>query len=103
MIKVTVYYDKDEISKIVVKGHANYADSGYDIVCSSVTTCVLTTIRHIDSLNKGSIKYKIDEGLVIIDYVNYDSNTSKLLLSMLDILKELESDYTKNIKIIVGR
>lgn len=103
MIKITVNYKENEIDQVVVKGHANYDVHGKDIVCSSVTSCVLTTIRHIDSLNKDSIKYKIEDGLVIIDYVNYDSDISKLLESMLNILKELEKEYSKNIKIIVRR
>ena len=52
MIKVNV-----EKEKIVIIGHSNYADYGKDIVCSSVSSIVTTSINGILSIDDKAIKY----------------------------------------------
>ena len=45
MIKVYNYKDK-----ITISGHARYNEKGQDIVCSSVSSIVMTTINAINNL-----------------------------------------------------
>lgn len=94
MIKVKV---KPET--ITVSGHAFYDKEGKDIVCSSVSSIVTTTVNGILSLDKKAIKYSVKKGLVKINIISKDETTKKLLENMIDLFKSLEKDYPKNIKV----
>ena len=53
MIKVKVLKENDFYKEIIITGHANYDSYGKDIVCSSVSSIVVTTVNAIISLDKG--------------------------------------------------
>jgi len=85
---------------IIVRGHANYDEHGRDIVCSSVSSIVTTTVNAILVFENDTIKYEVKEGLVKIDIIDCgDETTKKLLDNMIKMLEELERDYPKNIKV----
>ena len=42
MIKVKVEENNNYISKVTIKGHANYDELGKDIVCAAVSSIVIT-------------------------------------------------------------
>lgn len=94
MIKVKV-----KPSSITVKGHADYADMGKDIVCASVSSIVTTTINAVLSFENDAIDYKSSEGLVNIDILKKNETTKKLIQNMVNMLIELSNDYPKNIKV----
>ena len=52
MIKVKVLKENDFYKEIIITGHANYDSYGKDIVCSSVSSIVVTTVNAIISLDK---------------------------------------------------
>ena len=98
MIKINVEKENNIIKSVEVKGHADYADFGKDIVCSAVSSIVTTTINDILTLDKNAIKYITDDGNVTI--TNFDNEiASKLLNTMLNTLSDLATNYPKNIKI----
>ena len=96
MIKVNV-----EKSKIEIIGHSNYDDLGKDIVCSAVSSIMITTINAIDKLELKSLEYKRDENksMSTIIIKKNDKITLKLLENMIELFKSLEKDYPKNIKV----
>lgn len=85
--------------RIIIKGHAEYGEYGRDIVCSSVSSIVTTSINAILIFGKKTIDYKENEGLVEIDIIESDCNTKKLLNNMLNLLEELSRNYPENIKV----
>ena len=92
-------YHNDIIESISSNGHANYDYAGKDIVCAAVSTMATTTINNILTLDNKAITYDTNEGNLSIT-VNSDNEVAdKLLNNMLNMLKELELDYPKNIKI----
>ena len=99
MIKVSITKDNAKYKKIVVSGHALYDDYGKDIVCSAVSSITTTTINGILSLDKDSLSYEVNEdGLKII--INSDDNvTQTLIQNMINLLRELESNYPANVKV----
>ena len=97
MIKVNV---SKNLKQITIKGHADYDEYGKDIVCAAVSSIVTTSINACLILDESSIKYEDKEGLVIIDVLNTDETTIKLINNMINMLTELASTYKKNIKII---
>ena len=99
MIKVNCVVSNGLISKISIKGHADYDTLGKDIVCAAVSSIVTTTNNDILALTEDKIKYDTQDGNVLITVVSDNEVVEKLLNVMLNMLKELASDYPKNIKI----
>ncbi|MBS3995055.1 MAG: ribosomal-processing cysteine protease Prp [Alkaliphilus sp.] len=63
MIVIEIYRDqKNEITKFVVKGHANADEFGKDIVCASISILSQTSILALYELLKIEILYEIDDG-----------------------------------------
>ena len=94
MIKVI---KKDEV--IEISGHANYDEFGKDIVCASVSSVVMTTVNSIMNIDNSSISYVDDGDKIIIKKLNNNNIVDKLLNTMILILKDLEKQYKKNIKV----
>ena len=95
---IVVEKSKDKIS---IKGHALYDDLGRDIVCSAVSSIVITTVNGILGITKDAIKINNENGIEI-EIVNRDKVTLSLIDNMLLLLKDLEKQYPKNIKIKEG-
>lgn len=51
MIEITIDHNKTQCS-IEIKGHANYAEKGKDIVCASVSSIIEYIIRFADLINE---------------------------------------------------
>lgn len=63
MIEVTRHTDR-----IKIKGHANYAEPGKDIVCAAVSVLVQTLIQSVEELTLDIIEYKMRPGRVDIKF-----------------------------------
>ena len=98
MIKVKVKKEKNLVDTIIISGHAKYSTYGKDIVCSSVSSIVTTTINAILRLEEKSINY-IDNKDLTIKILNHNKIVDALIDNMLDLLYELEKDYKKYLKI----
>lgn len=98
MIKVNFRKDK-YINKITVEGHAGYDVSGKDIVCSSVSSIIITTINAIIRIDEKAIDYKCNDGFVEIIVLKNTSVINHLIENMIDLLIQLEKDYKQYIKI----
>ena len=99
MIKVNCVVSNGLIEKVSIKGHADYDTLGKDIVCAAVSSIVTTSINNIIALEGDTIKYDTKEGNVNITVLRNSEVTDKLLNVMLNMLKELATDYPQNIKI----
>ena len=94
MIKIEV--QKDNIS---IHGHAMYDDYGKDIVCAAVSSVITTSVESIASFDEKAIDVENNKDNLIIVIKKHDMITDKLINTMINLLKELESKYPKNIKI----
>ena len=99
MIKVNCVVSNGLIEKVSIKGHADYDTLGKDIVCAAVSSIVTTSINNIIALEESTIKYDTKEGNVCITVLRNSDVTNKLLNVLIDMLKELATDYPQNIKI----
>lgn len=97
MIKIK--FDKDKIS---IKGHSGYDVIGKDIVCASVSSIVITLINAIIRIDEKAISYKQDEGFIEINILKHSEIVDLLILNMKELLKELQIQYDKYIKIQGG-
>ena len=98
MIKVKLTKNSNNIKNITIKGHALYDDFGKDIVCAAVSSCVITSVNALLSIDDKCISYNDNEGLEIEVLAN-DEVTTKIINNMVTNLKELEKAYPKNIQI----
>ena len=95
MIVITKYDNR-----ITVKGHANYAPPGQDIVCASVSTLVQVLIKCIEDITEDKIEYSIQPGMVDIKFGNL-SEKAQLLVSSFFIGAQMIADqYPNNVKIV---
>ena len=99
MIRVLISVKDNNIKKINILGHADYDDYGKDIVCSSVSTLTITTVNAILMFDKSYISYKEKKDNFEIIINENNKIVDNLLTNMINMLKDLETDYPKNIKI----
>lgn len=99
MIKIKVEKEGINYKKISILGHAMYDDMGKDIVCSAVSSIVITTVNGILSLSNDSLKYMIGKKGMTINVISKDRTTQILIRNMINLLKELKSKYGEFIEI----
>lgn len=88
-----------KVDKITIKGHSGYAPIGSDIVCSSVSSIAITSINAILKIDETSILYRQDEGFLEVEIKKHTKVIDLLIENMMELLKELENDYKKYVKI----
>jgi uncharacterized protein len=81
-------------------GHAGYADSGYDIVCASVSVLIINTINSIEmftsdqiNLVGGDVTSKIE--FLILSEVSNETTLllNSLILGLKSIIEEYGQEY----------
>lgn len=87
-----------------IKGHANYAKAGEDIVCAGVSAVTIGTVNSIEELTGIVMISEMKDGFLnaaLPDSVSSPaSEQAQLLLSSLVVmLKSIEQSYDKYIKI----
>ena len=101
MIKIKVLSkDNKHIDCVNILGHADYDDYGKDIVCSSVSSIITTTVNGIFEIDKEYLNVEAkEEGNMKITILKEDKVCDKLIKNMLSLLSELEESYPENIKV----
>ncbi len=100
MIKVKVQNNKSKIDMISILGHADYDEYGKDIVCSSVSSIVTTTVNGISEINSNYLTIEEVKDGMIIKILVEDKTCDKLIKNMLSLLSELADGYPENIKVM---
>lgn len=109
MIRVTIFYEKkDTISGFMAEGHSGYSERGSDIVCSAVTTAVMTAANGITDVLGLNAKVKVKDGylkcLLPKNMNEQETYGAKILTkSMYLTLKNIEEQYSDYIVIIERR
>ncbi len=100
MIKIKID-NLNNPSYIKVTGHAEYAESGKDIVCSSVSTAFIMTVNQIELFEKiNDINYKLESGDFELKILSQSNEVDKIILNFVHTVKSLEEQYSKYIKIL---
>ena len=97
MICVTIVQTKDkQIRAFQVSGHAGYAESGQDIVCSAVSALTITTINSLEAFTSQSFEIDQDEedGVITVNFLeNLEHDAALLMNSLILGLKSIENEY----------
>ena len=98
MIEVKVQSYQDIISLIEVKGHADSAPHGEDLVCAAVSAIVTGGCNAIHEVNKFQIK--MEEGYVLIKAKGNVTRADALVLqTIVKQLETIEDSYPQYIRI----
>lgn len=93
---VVVERRKDGVS---LRGHANYAPPGKDIVCAGVSVLVQTLIQSIEELTADKIQYSVSPGTVDIKYGSLSRQAQALVNSFFIGIQMIANDYPANVKL----
>ena len=77
-------------------GHAEYADKGYDIICSAVSMLTINTANSIMELTDTDIDASEEEGYLSWTFKERPDDKAVLLMDSLVLgLKTIEDTYSK--------
>lgn len=85
------------------KGHAGYAEEGYDIICSAVSALTVNTINSIEKFTEDAFKAEAADGMVRWKFTELPiSKEAELLMDSLVLgLEYIQESYGKKyIKIV---
>ncbi len=102
MIIITIKKENHLIKEITIKGHANFAPSGLDIVCASVSSIAITSINAMLRFDKKGLEYIEKDGYLQLKISKRNHIRDLLMENMMALLKELKQQYPKNIIIKEG-
>ena len=104
MIKVVFYQDSDGMCLgFKTKGHAGYAEAGYDIICAAVSALVTNTVNSIERLTDNSFRIKTDErtGYMAVKLNEAVTPEANLLLRSLQHgLEDIETEHKEYIHVV---
>ena len=101
MIRANFLCSKGYFTAFSIEGHAGYADCGQDIVCSAVTSAVMTIINGITECAGVPAEVSVLENEIVLNLAERN-DTAQTFLSALKLQLELiGEDYEGTIKISV--
>lgn len=80
---------------ITVDGHAGYAETGKDIICSAVSMLTQNLLSSMEALTEDSIQYQIEPGHIHIKYKNLSEKSRTLVDSFFIGISEVVRSYGK--------
>lgn len=97
-------YQNNQINSFKIIGHADYAEYGYDIVCSGITTAVFTSLGLIRRyLNENEFDYQELDGTIYLKLLNTNQIVNDIIENLIEVLKNIERQYPKNLKIKIAK
>ena len=98
MIKILIKYEGNKFDSLEVKGHANSAPHGQDLVCAGVSAILIGGLNNLDNVK--SFDIKIEEGYTSVKRINEISAHDEIVLQTIVCgLKTIEESYGDFIKI----
>ena len=103
MITIEIRKSGEDYVGFSSKGHAGYAEEGYDIICAAVSVLAVNTINSIEKFTEDAFKAEAKDGMVRWKFTELPiSNEAKLLMDALVLgLEYIRESYGKKyIKIV---
>lgn len=101
MIIVTITSKQNKIDKLEIKGHANFAEYGKDLVCAGVSAIGVGGLNALASLKDKSIELQMSDGHILIRNASNNEEAQVILNTLiiqLQTVKEIQKDYIKIIE-----
>lgn len=99
MIKYSIKEESNTIKEMVVKGHANFDQSGKDIVCAAVSSAIIITVNALKHLKiDNNVNFEVKEGYFKLNVLSNEKIVIGLLENLKYALTDLEKQYPKYLK-----
>jgi uncharacterized protein YsxB (DUF464 family) len=106
MTEIRVFYKNGVVEAISADGHSEFADKGNDIVCAGVSTVFrMLAIAVVRVLERPEL-FEIDESsasMKVFLPAAVCRDAFLLIEAAVDMLREFESQYPKNVRIVEVR
>ena len=103
MIKAVFNKKSGNLISVVIKGHAESAEQGYDMVCSAVSAISQSILIGITEVLKLNVKCSLEDGFLSFSLDNINENdVSKcqvLMKTMLLGLQSIEISFSEYISV----
>ena len=99
MIQLSIFGKPNQITKVILQGHAEYRDWGKDVVCAGVSSIVFGTMNALDELAKDACAFQIDENKITIDVEQTSHDVQMILETMVIQVKTVMESYPKNVTV----
>ena len=104
MTRVVIYKSKDCILGFEVSGHSGYAEEGFDIVCSAISTATQMAVVGIKEVLKLNVFYEMSDGYLKLKLKNDQSGEAQAILkAMYKTLQDISKEYGKYVKLEVKK
>ena len=98
MIKVLINYEENTFKSLEVKGHANSAPHGEDLVCAAVSAILTGGANSLKDIKNFHIE--LQEGKALIKAIDTVSSHDEVVLeTIITSLKTIEESYGQFIQI----
>lgn len=98
MVTVKIHKDKDIYTGYEIEGHAQYAESGKDIVCASISLIGQSTLVGLLKLDK--VLWEIVmHGYMSIKIKEPNKETNLLMEILIDVANSIANQYPNNVKV----
>ena len=98
MIKVIYELKEDNYTYLKVSGHANFEDSGKDLICAGVSSIMFGLLNALDSLNENVEIKQLTNKIEVINHCNSSKVQDYFELVMMQ-LKTIEESYGDFIRV----
>lgn len=101
MISVTFLSEGGKLTGFELSGHSDYAEHGYDIVCSAVSSAVFLTANNITDVFGVKADVTVSDGYMKL--VSEEADASPRLIEGLRLhLLQLEEQYKNDLKVKIS-
>ena len=71
MTTIIIFKSKDSYKGFTCTGHVEFASSGKDIVCASISVLVINTLNAIEKLANEKTDVKAEDGVIEINFQSF--------------------------------
>lgn len=105
MITIEIRKSGDDYLGFSSKGHAGYAEEGYDIICAAVSALTVNTVNAIEKFTDDPFKAEARDGMVRWKFTKLPlSKEASLLMDALCLgLEDIQETYGKKYLKIVRK
>ncbi|MBR2109014.1 MAG: ribosomal-processing cysteine protease Prp [Ruminococcus sp.] len=101
VISVTFYRNDGSFTGYEFSGHSDYAESGYDIVCSAVSSAAYLTANNITDIYGIKADVTVSDGRMILTAEKSD-NLNRLIDGLYRHTLQLAEQYPNDIKVKIS-
>lgn len=102
MIRVKFLVGNRQLTGFEIKGHADFADIGEDVVCASVSSAAYMAANTVTEIIGANADANAENGAMSLVIKEPCERTETVLKGLELHLTELSKQYPENIKIIYG-